>query len=324
MKNILINEHCLLEEMANLIKGSKKQNYIRKAMISIASVRVNLIEVDGEIPKRLMKTIKKYVTNYDDFIETRDEDVSDEDNTVNNASDEDNGVSDVPDEDSVENNATDEDNGVNDESNNNKISNIKKWIIVCFGILVIVFMIIGVVACNGNIKKQTIEVPTQGVTQKVTEKPTNRPTEKPTQKPTQKSTEKPTQKPTQKQAQQKNTSNNQDNVTGYSSNGSVNSYEPQQYDNNTYNQQYDDNTYNQQANENAGFEEIPDDDMSQEKDSSEDQGITGGNEGYGASISNTVESPVPETKFEEEHPLPPAVTPDEIADAPVASLTPAN
>ena len=47
-----------------------------------------------------------------------------------------------------------------------------------------------------------------------------------------------------------------------------------------------------------------DKDMSSDKDSKKDEGITGGNKGYGASISSKKESPSPEKKFEEEHTLP--------------------
>lgn len=65
-----------------------------------------------------------------------------------------------------------------------------------------------------------------------------------------------------------------------------------------------------------------DKDMSSEKDSKKDEGITGGNKGYGASISSKKESPSPEKKFEEEHTLPPTISQDEINKCPTVPLTP--
>lgn len=65
-------------------------------------------------------------------------------------------------------------------------------------------------------------------------------------------------------------------------------------------------------------------DMNSSKDSNKDQGVTGGNKGYGATISSEKESPVPEEIFEEKNPLPPAVTEEEINEAPIINLTPAN
>ena len=68
----------------------------------------------------------------------------------------------------------------------------------------------------------------------------------------------------------------------------------------------------------------PEEEINSSRDSTVDEGVTGGNEGYGASISGQVESPVPEKIFEEEHPLPPAITQDEIEDIPPVVLTPAS
>lgn len=65
-----------------------------------------------------------------------------------------------------------------------------------------------------------------------------------------------------------------------------------------------------------------DKDMSSDKDSKKDEGITGGNKGYGASISSKKESPSPEKKFEEEHTLPPTISQEEINKAPTVPLTP--
>lgn len=65
-----------------------------------------------------------------------------------------------------------------------------------------------------------------------------------------------------------------------------------------------------------------DKDMSSDKDSKKDEGITGGNKGYGASISSKKESPSPEKKFEEEHTLPPTISQDEINKCPTVPLTP--
>ncbi len=65
-----------------------------------------------------------------------------------------------------------------------------------------------------------------------------------------------------------------------------------------------------------------DKDMSTDKDSKKDEGITGGNKGYGASISSKKESPSPEKKFEEEHTLPPTISQEEINKCPTVPLTP--
>lgn len=65
-----------------------------------------------------------------------------------------------------------------------------------------------------------------------------------------------------------------------------------------------------------------DKDMSSDKDSKKDEGITGGNKGYGASISSKKESPSPEKKFEEEHTLPPTISQEEINKCPTVPLTP--
>lgn len=63
-------------------------------------------------------------------------------------------------------------------------------------------------------------------------------------------------------------------------------------------------------------------DMSSAKDSKKDQGKTGGNKGYKATISNKKASPVPEKIFEKEHPLPTKVSKKEISTAPTVKLTP--
>lgn len=63
-------------------------------------------------------------------------------------------------------------------------------------------------------------------------------------------------------------------------------------------------------------------DMSSAKDSKKDQGRTGGNKGYKATISNKKASPVPEKIFEKEHPLPTKVSKKEISTAPTVKLTP--
>lgn len=62
--------------------------------------------------------------------------------------------------------------------------------------------------------------------------------------------------------------------------------------------------------------------MSSAKDSKKDQGKTGGNKGYKATISNKKASPVPEKIFEKEHPLPTKVSKKEISTAPTVKLTP--
>lgn len=70
------------------------------------------------------------------------------------------------------------------------------------------------------------------------------------------------------------------------------------------------------------YDKKKDKDMSSVKDSKKDQGKTGGNKGYKATISNKKASPVPEKIFEKEHPLPTKVSKKEISTAPTVKLTP--
>ena len=70
------------------------------------------------------------------------------------------------------------------------------------------------------------------------------------------------------------------------------------------------------------YDKKKDTDMSSVKDSKKDQGKTGGNKGYKATISNKKASPVPEKIFEKEHPLPTKVSKKEISTAPTVKLTP--
>ena len=65
-----------------------------------------------------------------------------------------------------------------------------------------------------------------------------------------------------------------------------------------------------------------DKDMSSDKDSKKDEGITGGNKGYGASISSKKESPSPEEEFEKENPLPEKESQEKINQYPTVPLTP--
>lgn len=64
-----------------------------------------------------------------------------------------------------------------------------------------------------------------------------------------------------------------------------------------------------------------DKDMSNDKDSNKDEGIIGGNEGYGANISSDKESPSPGEEFEEEHTLPPTISQEKINKCPTVPLT---
>ena len=168
-------------------------------------------------------------------------------------------------------------------------------------IIIAIVFTMGVVNNSPNPKQQVISSTTAPVTKstvKVTKPTTTAATEQPTTKVVTKS-------------EQSNMGSNNDEPANGKGGGYGQSYEESNYHNN----------YSSSNNINYDTHE-KDKDMSSDKDSKKDEGITGGNKGYGASISSKKESPSPEKKFEEEHTLPPTISQEEINKAPTVPLTP--
>lgn len=168
-------------------------------------------------------------------------------------------------------------------------------------IIIAIVFTMGVVNNSSDPKQQVISSTTALVTKstvKVTEPTTTAATEQPTTKVVTKS-------------EQSNMGSNNDEPANGKGGGYGQSYEESDYHNN----------YSSSNNSNYDTHE-KDKDMSSDKDSKKDEGITGGNKGYGASISSKKESPSPEKKFEEEHTLPPTISQEEINKAPTVPLTP--
>lgn len=205
------------------------------------------------------------------------------------------------------------------ESNNESINRLKlfmekygKIILSLAAMLGIIFGIIIIIIFLGDNNNKMNSIPNTSTfsatpTEKPTEKATEKPTEKPTQKPTEKPTEKPTQKPTEK-ISKKTESINSDSYFGSGFSSGSGSGSSGYYG-------YYENSNNSSSSSSSSS-------LPENKDSKKDEGITGGNKGYDANISSDKESPSPEKKFEEEHPLPPKISQDEINQSPTVSLTP--
>ena len=157
-------------------------------------------------------------------------------------------------------------------------------------IAIVIFAIVFAVhSCNNSNPSSNVET-TVSTSSSSTQATTVAATTKP--KATESTTVQPTTTKTKKESSA--TTNNDSNNSNYSSGKTVSNYDTHEKDK----------------------------DMSSDKDSKKDEGITGGNKGYGASISSKKESPSPEKKFEEEHTLPPIISQEEINKAPTVPLTP--
>ena len=173
---------------------------------------------------------------------------------------------------------------------------------IIFGIIIIIIFL-----GDNNNKMNSIPntstfsaTPTEKPTEKTTEKPTEKPTEKTTEKPT----EKPTQKPTEKISEKTESINSGSYVSSGFGSGSGSSS----------------SGYYGYGGENSN--DSSSSSSSNTNDSNKDEGIIGGNKGYGASISSDKESPSPKDEFEKENPLPKKESQEEINQYPTVPLTP--
>lgn len=173
---------------------------------------------------------------------------------------------------------------------------------------IIIFAIIFAVhSCNNSNPSSNVET-TVSTSSSSTQATTVAATTKP--KATESTTVQPTTKPKKENSVTTNNNNNNNNNSNYSSG---NSKFGKGGGNSSYSSGKTVSNYDTHE---------KDKDMSSDKDSKKDEGITGGNKGYGASISSKKESPSPEKKFEEEHTLPPTISQEEINKAPTVPLTP--
>ena len=191
------------------------------------------------------------------------------------------------------------------------ICNIVAWAVV---IAIIIFAIVFAVhSCNNSNPSSNVETTVstssssiQVTTVAATTKP--QATESTTVQPT-------TSKPKKENSvTTNNNNNNNNNSNNNSSSGNSNSNELGKGGGNS--------SYSNEKTVSNYDTHEKDKDMSSDRDSKKDEGITGGNKGYGASISSKKESPSPEKKFEEEHTLPPTISQDEINQSPTVPLTP--
>lgn len=204
------------------------------------------------------------------------------------------------------------------ESNNESINRLKlfmekygKIILSLAAMLGIIFGIIIIIIFLGDNNNKMNSIPNTSTfsatpTEKPTEKTTEKPTEKPTQKPTEKPTEKPTQKPTEKISEKTESINSGSYVGSGFGSGSGSSS----------------SSYYGYGGENSNNSSSSSSSSSSKEDSNKDEGIIGGNKGFDANISSDKESPSPSKKFEEENPLPPTISQDEINQTPTVPLTP--
>lgn len=190
------------------------------------------------------------------------------------------------------------------------LRSIVAWIVV---LAITIFAIVFVVhSCNNNSSKiEATTVPTTSASSNTQATATTATKPKATE-----STE-PTTSKAKKKSSSATTTNNNSNSNEYSSysNGNDN--------NSSFGKGGENSSYSSGSGVSKNYDtHEKDKDMSSEKDSKKDEGITGGNEGYGASISNKKVSPSPEKEFEEEHPLPPTISQEEIDNSPTVPLTP--
>lgn len=178
-------------------------------------------------------------------------------------------------------------------------------------IAIVIFAIVFAVhSCNNSNPSSNVET-TVSTSSSSTQATTVAATTKP--KATESTTVQPTTTKTKKENSVTTNNNNNSNNSNYSSGNSNSNELGKGGENSSYSSGKTVSNYDTHE---------KDKDMSSDKDSKKDEGITGGNKGYGASISSKKESPSPEKKFEEEHTLPPTISQEEINKAPTVPLTP--
>lgn len=189
------------------------------------------------------------------------------------------------------------------------ICNIVAWAVV---IAIIIFAIVFAVhSCNNSNPSSNVET-TVSTSSSSTQVTTVAATTKP------QATESTTVQPTTSKPKKENsvTTDNSNNSNNNSSSGNSNS------NSNELGKGSGNSSYSNGKTVSNYDTHEKDKDMSSDRNSAKDEGITGGNKGYGASISSKKESPSPEKKFEEEHTLPPTISQDEINQSPTVPLTP--
>ena len=297
MKYKIANIEDLIVKLERRDKNNRKKKYSERIS------ELKSLSEGQEITDSLVKFIKRTFNNYQDYLIVVIEEEADVDGEVDVGAD--SGADDV-----------------NDGQPSKVGLAIVIVIVIAVAITFAMFIWYGVMA--KKIKTANNSTP-QATTQTIT--PTQAPTAKPTQKPTQVSTQAPAELPTFKgvaatektteKAKSQQTQQAQKKVQIPQQRIVVEEYvvaeTPQQ-------------SYIPEPTPSPSLSPSPqpEEEINSSRDSTVDEGVTGGNEGYGASISGQVESPVPEKIFEEEHPLPPAITQDEIEDIPPVVLTPAS
>ena len=192
------------------------------------------------------------------------------------------------------------------------LRSIVAWIVV---LAITIFAIVFVVhSCNNNSSKiEATTVPTTSASSNTQATATTATKPKATE-----STE-----PTTSKAKKKSSSATTTNNNSNSNSNEYSSYSNGNDNNSSFGKGGENSSYSSGSGVSKNYDtHEKDKDMSSEKDSKKDEGITGGNEGYGASISNKKVSPSPEKEFEEEHPLPPTISQEEIDNSPTVPLTP--
>lgn len=298
MKYKIANIEDLIVKLERRDKNNRKKKYSERIS------ELKSLSEGKEITESLAKFIKRSFNNYQDYLIV----VKEEEADVDGDADEDVGAD------------ADGDGDEEAEAGGHAASIVMEIIAIAM-VIAIVALIWGMRAC-GNVdasKNLPATISTQTSTQAPTQAPTHSSTELPTFKgvaATEKTTEKAKSQKTQRQQTQQ--AQGQQVRTPQQQAVVVEEYVAEE----TPQQQYipeptptptPSPTPQPQPGE-----------MDSRRDSTVDEGIIGGNQGYGASISGQVESPVPEKIFEAEHPLPPAITQEEIEDIPPVVLTPAS
>ena len=297
MKYKIANIEDLIVKLERRDKNNRKKKYSERIS------ELKSLSEGQEITDSLVKFIKRTFNNYQDYLIVVIEEEADVDGEVDVGAD--SGADDV-----------------NDGQPSKVGLAIVIVIVIAVAITFAMFIWYGVMA--KKIKTANNSTP-QATTQTIT--PTQAPTAKPTQKPTQVSTQAPAELPTFKgvaatektteKAKSQQTQQAQKKVQIPQQRIVVEEYvvaeTPQQ-------------SYIPEPTPSPSLSPSPqpEEEINSSRDSTVDEGVTGGNEGYRASISGQVESPVPEKIFEAEHPLPPAITQEEIEDIPPVVLTPAS
>lgn len=298
------NIEDIIVELERRDKNNRKKKYSERIS------ELKSLSEGQEITESLAKFIKRTFSNYQDYLEVVIEEEADVDEDVGADADE-AGVGADP--------------GV-DDGHAEAGFTVGMFCIAIALVIAIVALIWGMRAC-GNVdasKNLPATIPTQTSTQAPTQDPTHSSTELPTFKgvaATEKTTEKAKSQQTQRQQtqrQQTQQAQGQQVRTPQQQAVVVEEYVAEE----TPQQQY---IPEPTPTPTPSPTPQPDEEeMNSRRDSTVDEGITGGNQGYGASISGQVESPVPEKIFEAEHPLPPAITQEEIEDISPVVLTPAS